>query len=360
MVYIAVIKTTLMTELESNQLDKHTINYIIHKSSQQSEESKIDAPSDEKSASNGEPENVYIGKKPKWWKALSNRRGTKSQRAAISRMTEKGFVIPRIKYQHFINVSGIFASVPGSRPLGEEIMFQLNEDVEHSRPNTRSNTSPVNLELGFGLGDNLLTNAMNFPHHNYIGAEIHRPGVGIVLGRIEKSVDSGQYWQEQTLWNECEEDKDGTIQDHQDSTELIPYGNVRIFPGDGIKLLTHLPPMSIDNIYLTFPDPWPHEAQSQWRVIQIEVVQLIGKVLKDGGCFYLATDAVCFEDWCVSIFNEVTQLEMDMCEKIVWEEVVPVPKRKSWLPVISKYEEKGCNEGRCTKCYCWRRIHRTL
>jgi tRNA G46 methylase TrmB len=340
-----------------DQLDKEDIDEDLPKSSQRKGDAEINTQSNEKSASNGEPGHFYTGKKPKWWKALSNRRGTKSQRAAISRMTEKGFVIPRIKYQHFINVSELFASSPGSRQLGEEITLK-KEEIIHYGPN--SNISIVNLELGFGLGDNLLTNAMNFPDHNHIGAEIHRPGVGTVLSRIEKSVDSGQFWREQTLWNESEKDANGDISNHHDANKIFPYGNVRIFPGDGVKLLSHLPPISIDNIYLTFPDPWPEESHSQWRVIQIEVVNLIGKVLKNGGCFYLATDAVCFEEWCVSIFNKVIKLELDQCGQEVWEEIVPCPNRKSWLPVISKYEEKGYHEGRSTMCHCWRRRHNNI
>ena len=329
--------------------DDKTIDKNMKGSSNETEESIIDEEvTDQNSASKRNPTNSYTGKKPKWWKALSNRRGTKSQRATISRMMEKGFVIPRIKYQHFVNIEELFSSSQlGNKPVGEECMIEkeiaLSSDHIH-------NTSVSNLELGFGLGDNLLTNAMNFPENFYIGAEIHQPGVGTILSRMEKSIHSGQYWMDQTLWK----DSGDNTEEHEIITSF-PYKNVRIYPGDGVKLLTHLPPKSIDNIYLTFPDPWPQESHSHWRVIQLEIVNLIGYVLKQAGNFFLATDAVCFEDWCIAIFDEANKIEWEKNGVECWISV-PCPDRSLWLPVISKYEEKGIKEGRTTRCRCWKKM----
>jgi len=263
----------------------------------------------------------------------------------------------------------------------------VEADAVDTDTTTDTNTS---LEIGFGSGDNLLTNAMHFPQRNYIGAEIHQPGVGIVLGRMEKAVQDGRYWEEQTLWQKDGTGSGGDIDDNSDevatSDQLldddgstaklssaaprskqppppkIPYDNVRIYPGDGMKLLQFLPTSSLNSIYLTHPDPWPKHGQSHWRVVQEETVREIGRVLKPGvGCFYLATDADCFDEWTRMVFGAVKERMEGMSvadgerrQVGGWEEVLPCPDRREWLPVVSRYEEKGMDEGRLTTVQCWR------
>ena len=171
-----------------------------------------------------------------------------------------------------------------------------------------------------------------------------------------------------------------------------PYQNIRIIPGDGIKLLSHLPTNYLDAILITFPDPWPKESQECWRVIQGEVVREMHRVLKtdcgsgcdesSGGRVYIATDAECFDLWTREVFHKESfssdSLNSDGAEEnrrggkeddddndpksttgkqqqpsALWKEVVPCPDRKGWLPVASYYEQKGLDEGRCTMLQCW-------
>lgn len=315
---------------------------------------------------NEDDERHYISKKPKWWKRIAGRRGTPGQRKAISRMTDKGFVLPTKhlvgKYQQEISISKLFASTPykGLPITSEDILVPQASIVstDHPRNDVVSNRMTMDesdphvcLEIGFGLGDVLLANAAKFPHRYYIGSEIHQPGVGSALMRMEKSIESGSYWLEQTWIDNRDKVEIQNRNKQQMADESFhPFGNLRIYPGDGVKLLGMLPAKSLNSIYLTFPDPWPKEDDHGWRVIQEETVHAFERVLKPGGCFYLATDSECFFEWTKHVFQKSNENTT-----VSWEQVFPCPDRSDWLPVLSKYEEKGIAEGRSTLYQCWKK-----
>jgi tRNA G46 methylase TrmB len=299
--------------------------------------------------------NSYNSKKPTWWKRVAGRRGSKSQRRSILNMTEAGYVIPTKigKLDHELSMSKLFQSDVLGTPL------QANDILipKSSCSNPPDFQGIVNLELGFGLGDNLLTLAMKYPQQYYLGAEIHSPGVGTALGRMEEALKSNSYWMEQS-WFDTDH-KERILSNQTNIPNQKPYDNLRIFPGDGVKLLSSLPDQSIDAIYVTFPDPFPKESDVDFRLIQEETLSSFARILKRGGCFYLATDAPSFDEWTMQIFNRVmmkhnpNHLED---HKTGWQVVMPCPDRNLWLPVVSKYEEKGIHEGRRTMCRCWRYV----
>ena len=180
--------------------------------------------------------------------------------------------------------------------------------------------------------------------------------------------------------------------------ESPSVANIQILSScDGIKLLLHLPNNYITNVFITFPDPWPNEHDCRCRVVQVEVLREMHRVLVnssgadrrmgndcDGsgsgggddeagsGRVYIATDATCFNDWTRNIFNQeiaataaATPNNDDEKEKDQsntgathsnWKEVIPTPNRASWLPIISYYEQKGLDEGRHTMLQCWEKI----
>lgn len=306
----------------------------------------------------------YVSKKPKWWKRIAGRRGTPGQRKAISRMTERGYVLSSSKlligkHRHHLSVCKLFAHRPNGKPICIEDMLVTgaHHESETCHDNHDNTDHYVCLEIGFGQGEVLLANASKFPERCYIGSEIHQPGIGNALLRMERAID-----QEMMISSPSA----SSIPNETQTTHI--YENVRIYPGDGVKLIGMLPSMSLNAVYLTFPDPWPKEDDHGWRVIQDESVHAIGRVLKPGGCFYLATDAACFYDWTMHIFQRVSSVEK--CEEMIpnansnanvtntvqWEQVLPCPDRAEWLPVVSKYEEKGIAEGRHTMFQCWRRV----
>lgn len=113
------------------------------------------------------------------------------------------------------------------------------------------------LEIGFGSGDALLEMAITHPERDYIGIDVHRPGVGHILLQLEK----------------------------------YQLSNVRIICADAVEVLNQwLLTQSVDVIYLFFPDPWPKKRHHKRRLLQPPFVELLAKCLKIGGYVHLATD----------------------------------------------------------------------
>ena len=118
-------------------------------------------------------------------------------------------------------------------------------------------TGPVVLEIGFGMGQSLVATAQAKPETNFIGIEVHKPGVGKLLHSMEeRGVD-----------------------------------NIRIYCHDAVEILRDcIPDASLDTVQIFFPDPWHKKRHNKRRLIQpIFVAQLIRK-LKPGGILHLATD----------------------------------------------------------------------
>lgn len=117
--------------------------------------------------------------------------------------------------------------------------------------------APTIVEIGFGMGKSLAEMAEANPDLNYIGIEVHKPGVGALLKLIgEKGLT-----------------------------------NIRIFNHDAIEVLEKcIPQASLDGLYLFFPDPWHKKRHHKRRIVQTHFAQTIAKHLKKGGHFHMATD----------------------------------------------------------------------
>jgi tRNA (guanine-N7-)-methyltransferase len=117
--------------------------------------------------------------------------------------------------------------------------------------------APRILEIGFGNGDALVAAAATYPDRDYLGAEVHAPGVGHCLLALEKA----------------------------------GLGNVRIAMQDAVELLTaRLPPGSLHGVHLYFPDPWHKKRHHKRRLVQPPFAALLAGRLDDGGYFHVATD----------------------------------------------------------------------
>ncbi len=113
------------------------------------------------------------------------------------------------------------------------------------------------LEIGFGNGDALLQQAQAKPEQNFIGIEVHKPGVGKLLA-------------------DC---------------HAAGVGNVRVFHADAIAVLQQaIPDASLAKICLFFPDPWPKRRHGKRRFLQAATLPLLQAKLKPGGLFHMATD----------------------------------------------------------------------
>jgi tRNA (guanine-N7-)-methyltransferase len=117
--------------------------------------------------------------------------------------------------------------------------------------------APCTLEIGFGDGEALLAMAQQQPEVNYLGIEVHHPGVGHLLLRLQQ----------------------------------LDIDNVRIVCADAVGVLRdHLADACLDRIQIFFPDPWPKKRHHKRRLIQADFVALVARKLKSGGILHLATD----------------------------------------------------------------------
>lgn len=117
--------------------------------------------------------------------------------------------------------------------------------------------SDVVLEIGFGMGKSLVAMAKAAPGQDFIGIEVHKPGVGACLGEAE--------------------------------TEGV--SNLRLFEHDAVEVLRDcIPDGSLSTVQLFFPDPWHKKRHHKRRIVQPDFVQMIRSKLKVGGVFHMATD----------------------------------------------------------------------
>ena len=120
-----------------------------------------------------------------------------------------------------------------------------------------SNDAPITLEIGFGDGVSLATMATNAPEQNFIGIEVHRPGVGRLLHLIEEN----------------------------------NLTNLRVMDDDAVQIIKkRIPNASLDRVQLFFPDPWHKKRHNKRRIVQDDFVTLIASKLQQNGVFHLATD----------------------------------------------------------------------
>jgi len=156
----------------------------------------------------------------------------------------------------------------------------------------------VTLEIGFGMGIATAEIAQANPSKNYLGVEVHRPGIGRLLWEIEKR-----------------------------SLE-----NIRIVEYDAVFVAEKmLGENSLDAVHLFFPDPWPKKRHRKRRLVQRPFTETLAKRLKPGGYLYMVTD---WEDYAVHALEE---LGATAGLRGAYEGFAPP---QNWRPK-TKFEQKG-------------------
>lgn len=118
-------------------------------------------------------------------------------------------------------------------------------------------SAPRTLEIGFGMGHSLLEMAAAAPQEDFIGIEVHRPGVGALLSGL-------------------------LAQD---------LSNVRVYACDALEVLRQcIADASLDRVLLFFPDPWHKARHNKRRIVQPAFAELVRSKLKPGGVLHMATD----------------------------------------------------------------------
>jgi tRNA (guanine-N7-)-methyltransferase len=119
------------------------------------------------------------------------------------------------------------------------------------------NHNPVVLEIGFGMGKSLVEMAKNDPEKNYIGVEVHRPGVGACIALAKEQ----------------------------------GVTNLKVYEHDAIEVLADcIKDQSLSTVQLFFPDPWHKKKHHKRRIVKPEFVESIRQKLVIGGVFHMATD----------------------------------------------------------------------
>jgi tRNA (guanine-N7-)-methyltransferase len=146
---------------------------------------------------------------------------------------------------------------------------QLNLDTLFGRDN------PKVLEIGFGNGASLAQQARDNPATDFVGIEVHRPGVGHLLAELQQ----------------------------------LGLTNVRVVCADAVEVLQHcIADQALDGVQIFFPDPWPKKRHHKRRLVQPGFIQLIARKLKTGATLHLATDWQNYAEHMIEVLNTVRSL----------------------------------------------------
>lgn len=126
------------------------------------------------------------------------------------------------------------------------------------------------VEVGFGNGDSLVRMAAENPHFDFLGIEVHEPGIGHCL-----------------------------LQAAREGVE-----NLRLINHDAVEIFAHqLPPASLSRVNLLFPDPWPKKRHHKRRLISPGFVAALHRALAPGGMLHLATDWEPYAEWMLEVIE---------------------------------------------------------
>lgn len=167
----------------------------------------------------------------------------------------------------------------GQQNAIKEYMPQYGINFEHKHIDLTTifgRNNPKIIEIGFGMGNATWQIAKENSDNDYLGIEVHGPGVGALLMAIS------QY----------------------------ALSNIRIIKYDAITVLKHMiVDNSIDGFHIYFPDPWHKKRHHKRRIIQHEFVSLLCDKLKPNGYIHLATDWEDYAIWMLNILNKTPALK---------------------------------------------------
>ncbi|HMK13764.1 MAG TPA: tRNA (guanosine(46)-N7)-methyltransferase TrmB [Burkholderiales bacterium] len=162
--------------------------------------------------------------------------------------------------------------------------------------------APKILEIGFGMGETTVAIAKAHPENDYLGIEVHTPGVGSLLKRIEEA----------------------------------NLSNLRIIQNDAAEVVKNMIPLaSLAGVHIFFPDPWPKKRHHKRRLIQPQFVSLLCERMKAGAYLHATTD---WEDYAQQI------LEVLSAEPRLANTADKFALRPEYRP-LTKFEQRGLKLG---------------
>ena len=158
------------------------------------------------------------------------------------------------------------------------------------------------LEIGFGMGDSTAKIAQAQPERDFLGVEVHAPGVGSLLKQIGE----------------------------------LELKNLRIIQHDAVEVLKHMiADASLDGVHIFFPDPWHKKRHHKRRLIQSEFIRLLCSKLKAGAYIHVATDWQEYAEWVLEVLQQEPLLENTA------QDYAPKPDYRP----LTKFENRGIKLG---------------
>jgi tRNA (guanine-N7-)-methyltransferase len=154
------------------------------------------------------------------------------------------------------------------------------------------------MEIGFGMGEATAQIAAADPTTGFLAVEVHRPGIGKLLSRIEE----------------------------------LELKNVRTIEGDAFEVFEEMiVDSSLDGVHLFFPDPWPKARHFKRRIVNQEFIAAVATKLKPGAFFHIATDWHPYAEWIAEEFTKQSFFTGGEVE------------RPDWRP-LTRFEDQGINK----------------
>ncbi len=186
--------------------------------------------------------------------------------------------------------------------LGPQFLIPFQSQLIDLQAAFAGSTKPKILEIGFGMGETTAKIAQSMTNSDFLGVEVHTPGVGGLLKLVEE----------------------------------LSLTNVRIIQHDVVDVLNHMiPDFALDGIHIFFPDPWHKKRHHKRRLIQTEFVKLLCTKLKSGGYLHVATDWQEYAEWVFDILKVEPQLE---------NTAVDYAPKPDYRP-LTKFENRGIKLG---------------
>jgi len=173
--------------------------------------------------------------------------------------------------------------------------------------------APKVLEIGFGMGEGLAETAAAHPESDYLGVEVHTPGVGALLKQIGER----------------------------------GLANVRVIQHDAVEVLENMiAPASLAGVRIFFPDPWHKKRHHKRRLIQPPLVALLASRLASGGYLHLATDWQDYGEQMLAVLS---------AEPLLQNTVADYAPRPDTRP-LTKFEQRGLRLGHGVWDLLFRRV----
>jgi tRNA (guanine-N7-)-methyltransferase len=173
--------------------------------------------------------------------------------------------------------------------------------------------APRILEIGFGMGETTARIAAQHPEIDYLGTEVHTPGVGSLLNRIVE----------------------------------LGLANVRVIQHDAVEVLEHMiAPESLDGVHIFFPDPWPKKRHHKRRLVQPPFIALLASRMRPGALLHIATD---WEDYAGRILETLSG------EPLLANTADGYAPRPAYRP-LTKFENRGLKLGHGVWDVVFRRV----